>query len=472
MKFISFMEDSSMSERKNSLAAQRIQRLLDENSFVELGAGVTSRNTDFNLSKDDTPSDGVITGHGLIDGNLVFVYSQDNSVLGGTIGEMHARKIRNIYRMAVKMGAPVIGFLDCGGVRLQESFDALESIGSIYQEAVKASGVVPEITAVVGKCGGGMSTLAGVSDFVFMTEDAKLFLNAPDAIPGNNVDQCDSASAKFQYENTGLVDGIGSEDEIIDSIRKLVTILPGSNLEDGCFNDCEDDLNRASEITNDSCPCEIAKELSDNHVFVETKKGYATSFITGFIQLDGQTVGVVGNKEDKLKTAGCRKAADFIRFCDAFSIPILTLTNVAGYEASIHSEKTLPKALSAFVFALSEATVPKINLITKKAVGTAYILMNSKSVGADLCLAFPDAEMGIMDADLAAKLICADDKEADLSKVAAVFDEKQSGVVNALRRGYIDRLVNPADARKYLIAGFEMLCTKQEDETYKKHGTK
>ncbi|MDD6448434.1 MAG: carboxyl transferase domain-containing protein, partial [Lachnospiraceae bacterium] len=310
-----------MSERKNSLAAQRIQRLLDENSFVELGAGVTSRNTDFNLSKDDTPSDGVITGHGLIDGNLVFVYSQDNSVLGGTIGEMHARKIRNIYRMAVKMGAPVIGFLDCGGVRLQESFDALESIGSIYQEAVKASGVVPEITAVVGKCGGGMSTLAGVSDFVFMTEDAKLFLNAPDAIPGNNVDQCDSASAKFQYENTGLVDGIGSEDEIIDSIRKLVTILPGSNLEDGCFNDCEDDLNRASEITTDSCPCEIAKELSDNHVFVETKKGYATSFITGFIQLDGQTVGVVGNKEDKLKTAGCRKAADFIRFCDAFSIP-------------------------------------------------------------------------------------------------------------------------------------------------------
>ncbi|MDD6450112.1 MAG: carboxyl transferase domain-containing protein, partial [Lachnospiraceae bacterium] len=158
--------------------------------------------------------------------------------------------------------------------------------------------------------------------------------------------------------------------------------------------------------------------------------------------------------------------------CDAFSIPILTLTNVAGYEASIHSEKTLPKALSAFVFALSEATVPKINLITKKAVGTAYILMNSKSVGADLCLAFPDAEMGIMDADLAAKLICADDKEADLSKVAAEFDEKQSGVVNALRRGYIDRLVNPADARKYLIAGFEMLCTKQEDETYKKHGTK
>ena len=393
-----------MSERKNSLAAQRIQRVLDDNSFVELGAGITARNTDFNLSQENTPSDGVITGHGLIDGNLVFIYSQDNSVLGGTIGEMHARKIANIYRMAVKMGAPVIGFLDCGGVRLQESFDALESIGSIYQEAVKASGVVPEITVVCGKCGGGMSVLTGVSDFVFMTNEAKLFVNAPDTIPGNSVDDCDTASAKFQYESTGLVDAIGSEDEIADAVRELVTILPGSNLEDGRFDEANDDLNRASEIE--------------------------------------------GNVEDAL------------------------FANVKGYEASVHAEKTLPKALASFVFALSEASVPKINLITKNAFGTAYVLMNSKATGADLVLSLPDADMGIMDASLAAKLMYAGDDSADLNEAANLFEEKQSGINNALRHGYIDRVVNPADARKYLIAGFEMLCTKQVDEAFKKHGTK
>jgi len=462
-----------MSERKNSLAAQRIQRVLDDNSFVELGAGITARNTDFNLSQENTPSDGVITGHGLIDGNLVFIYSQDNSVLGGTIGEMHARKIANIYRMAVKMGAPVIGFLDCGGVRLQESFDALESIGSIYQEAVKASGVVPEITVVCGKCGGGMSVLTGVSDFVFMTNEAKLFVNAPDTIPGNSVDDCDTASAKFQYESTGLVDAIGSEDEIADAVRELVTILPGSNLEDGRFDEVNDDLNRASEIEgNVEDVLFVAKELSDNKLFVETKKGYATEMVTGFIKLDGQTVGLLGNQKTSLTAKGCRKAADFVRYCDAYEIPVLTLTNVKGYEASVHAEKTLPKALASFVFALSEASVPKINLITKNAFGTAYVLMNSKATGADLVLSLPDADMGIMDASLAAKLMYAGDDSADLNEAANLFEEKQSGINNALRHGYIDRVVNPADARKYLIAGFEMLCTKQVDEAFKKHGTK
>ena len=168
-----------MSERKNSLAVQRIDALLDENSFVELGSGITSRNTDFNLDQANTPSDGVVTGHGLIDGNLVFVYSQDSEVCGGSIGEMHAKKITNIYRMAVKMGAPVIGILDSTGVRLQESYDALEAIGSIYQEAVSASGVIPQIVAVYGKCGGGLSVLAGVSDFTFVSDKGSLFLNAP-----------------------------------------------------------------------------------------------------------------------------------------------------------------------------------------------------------------------------------------------------------------------------------------------------
>ncbi len=467
-----------MSERKNSLAVQRIESLLDENSFVELGAGITSRSTDFNLDKVETPSDGVVTGHGLIDGNLVFIYSQDPDVCGGSIGEMHARKITNIYKMAVKMGAPVIGVLDSTGVRLQESYDALEAIGSIYQEAVKASGVIPQITAVYGNCGGGLSILAGVSDFVFMSEKANLFLTSPDAIPGNSFQENDTSSAKFQFENTGIVDAIGTEAELNEQIRELITILPGSNLEDGCYDECRDDLNRAAEGLEEKVvdAKAVAEELSDNHVFFQTKAGYAKSMTTGFIKLDGATIGVVGNREKCLKcdkdfstalTAGAlRKAADFVRFCDAFDIPVLTLTNVSGYEKSVHAEKTLPKALAAFASALASATVPKINLITKEAYGTAYILMNSKSLGADLVISLPDANMGIMNAAAASKIIAGD------NSVAQEFEEKQSGIENALRRGYIDRVVNYADTRKYLIAGFEMLCTKQENENYKKHATK
>ena len=285
--------------------------------------------------------------------------------------------------------------------------------------------------------------------------------------------QSDTASAKFQYESTGLVDAIGSEDEIADAVRELVTILPGSNLEDGRFDEANDDLNRASEIEgNVEDALFVAKELSDDKFFVETKKGYATEMVTGFIKLDGQTVGFLGNQKTSLTAKGCRKAADFVRYCDAYEIPVLTLTNVKGYEASVHAEKTLPKALASFVFALSEASVPKINLITKNAFGTAYVLMNSKATGADLVLSLPDADMGIMDASLAAKLMYAGDDSADLNEAANLFEEKQSGINNALRHGYIDRVVNPADARKYLIAGFEMLCTKQVDEAFKKHGTK
>lgn len=467
-----------MSERKNSLAVQRIDALLDENSFVELGSGITSRNTDFNLDQANTPSDGVVTGHGLIDGNLVFVYSQDPEVCGGSIGEMHAKKITNIYRMAVKMGAPVIGILDSTGVRLQESYDALEAIGSIYQEAVSASGVIPQIVAVYGKCGGGLSVLAGVSDFTFVSDKGSLFLNAPDAIPGNNKDAVNNADPKFQFEYTGIVDAIGTEDELSAKIRELVTILPGSNLEDGCYDECLDDLNRASEGLEDKRldPAAFAEEISDNHLFFETKKAFAKSMTTGFIKLDGATVGVVGNKEKCLKcdkefstelTADAvRKAADFVRFCDAFDIPVLTLTNVAGYEKSIAAEGALPKALASFAAALASATVPKVNLITKEAFGTAYILMNSKSVGADLVLAYPDADMGIMDAAAASKIIAGD------NSLAESFAETQSGIGNAIRRGYIDRVVNFADTRKYLIAGFEMLATKQVDENYRKHSTK
>ena len=237
-----------MSSTKNSLAMQRIAKLLDENSFVELGSLVTARSTDFNLTADKTPSDGVIVGHGLIDENLVFVYSQDASVLGGTIGEMHAKKIASVYDMAMKMGAPVIGLLDCAGVRLQESVDALEGMGQIYAKQTAASGVVPQISAVFGSCGGGLAVASALCDFTYMeTEKGRLFVNSPDAIADNNVSKCDTAKADFQAANTGVVDAAGTEDEILAEIRELVTILPGCNEESGRVDECTDDLNRACE---------------------------------------------------------------------------------------------------------------------------------------------------------------------------------------------------------------------------------
>ena len=469
-----------MSEVTKSPAVQRIEALLDDNSFVELGALVTSRNTDFNLNAKETPSDGVVIGHGLIDGNLVFVYSQDASVLNGTIGEMHARKIVSIYQKAVKMGAPVIGFIDCAGVRLQESVDALYGMGEIYQASVKASGVIPQITAIFGQCGGGLSVLPAMSDFTFMSSQASLFFNSPDTLLHNAKDKLDTSAAKFQYEQTGTVDFVGSEEEVTEKIRQLVLMLPGNNLSEGAVNECMDDLNRASEDMEKKCtdPAAFAEEIADEHIFFELKKGYAGEMVTGLIALDGVTIGVIGNRaqdpqksyEAKLTAKGAAKAADFVRFCDAFDIPVLSLTNVKGYAAEIQEEKSLSKELARLVYALSEATVPKINFITAEAFGSAYVIMNSKAIGADLVYAFPDSKIGIMDAGLAAKMICEDN--ADIEKTRETFDKMQSGVVNAARRGYIDRIVSPADTRKYLIAGFEMLFTKRAEESYRKHGTK
>ena len=478
-----------MSSNNGSLAMQRIAKLVDENSFMEIGSLVTARSTDFNLDAAKTPSDGVIIGHGLIDGNLVFIYSQDASVLNGTIGEMHAKKIASVYDMAMKMGAPVIGFVDCGGIRLQESVDALDGFGQIYAKEVAASGVIPQICAVFGNCGGGLSVVPALCDFTFIEENkGRVFVNSPDAIEGNRVEVCDTASAAFQSENTGCVDGIGSEDEIIADIRALVSILPGNN-EGDCYTDvCEDDLNRGcnnmAEMKAD--PRYLLAELSDDHVFFETKKNYARDMVTGFVKLNGMTVGAVANcsavydeNGDKaedyslaLSARGCNKAAEFVSYCDAFSIPVLSLTNVAGFKACMCSEKNLAKALAKMTYAFSNASCAKVNLITGEAFGSAYVSMNSKAIGADMVYAYQDAKIGMMDSKLAAKIMYPQADSAELNEKASEYEKLQSSVASAAARGYVDLIIEPADTRKYLVAAFEMLYTKYVDVPDKKHGTK
>ena len=460
----------------SSAARKRIEALLDENSFVELGALVTSRNTDFNLTAEATPSDGVVTGHGLIDGNLVFVFAQDKDVLGGSIGEMHAKKINSLYDMALSVGAPVIGLYDSTGVRLQESADALEAIGSLIKKASQASGAVLQIAAVFGSLGGGMAALSGLSDFVFMEKSAKLFINPVDTIDGLKEKE-DTSSADFRYAVSGNADVIGSEDEVLSSIRSLIPILPGSGSEDGAHYECTDDLNRAAEgIAAGSDAFSIAKEISDAHLVFEAKGGYAKEMTTALIALNGSTVGVVGNNSKDLERSvltaeAVEKAAEFIRFCDAFEIPVLTVTDVEGFETSRCAERRLIRALGALTASYAAATVPKITLISGKAFSSAYLFMNSKSIGADLVYAYADASYGIMDANLAAKIISADDASG-ISATAEKFASEANGIENAARRGYVDRILNPADTRKYIIDGFEMLYTKSAFNAEKKHASR
>ena len=471
-----------------SKASQRINALLDDNSFVEIGALVTARATDFNMKPGELPSDGCITGYGVIDGNPVYVYSQDASVMNGSVGEMHAKKITNLYNMAEKTGAPVIGLLDSAGLRLQEATDALNAFGEIYMKQTLASGVIPQITAIFGTCGGGLGLFPTMTDFTFMAEkNAKLFVNAPNALDGNEISKCDSSSAEFQAKESGIVDVVADEDTILAQIRELVSMLPSCNEEDAAYIECTDDLNRANpELAGCVGDTSIALSIiADDNDFFELKKDYAPEMVTGFIKLDGITVGAVANrsevcdeegKVDKklgevLTVKGCEKAADFVNFCDAFNIPVLTLTNVKGYEATVCAEKHIAKAAAKLTYAFANATVPKINVVIGKAYGTAYTAMNSKALGADVVMAWPNAEIGTMDAKLAAKIMY-EGKGADvINEKAAEYAALQNNVVSAAKRGYVDMVVEAADTRKYVIGALEMLLTKREDRPAKKHGT-
>ena len=481
-----------MSNTAQVSASKRINALLDDNSFVEIGGYVTARNTDFNLQHKETPADGVITGYGVIDGNLVYVYSQDATVLNGALGEMHAKKIAKVYDLAMKMGAPVIGLIDCAGLRLQEATDALNGFGELYLKQTMASGVIPQITAIFGNCGGGLAIIPTLTDFTFMEEkNAKLFVNSPNALSENKSQ--DTAGADFQSKETGIVDFTGDEDAVIEQIRTLVNILPANNEDDNSYDECTDDLNRVcSDLANAKGDTSIAlSNISDDNFFYEVKKSYAKDMVTGFIRLNGMTVGAVANRTEvyddemnltdsykpELTTNGCEKAAEFINFCDAFNIPVLTLTNVNGYKATVDEEKTIAKAVAKLTYAFANATIPKVNVVIGEAFGSAYLAMNSKSIGADIVYAWSDAKIGMMQAQSAVKIMYADEiNSADdaaklISEKSAEYEALQSSALAAAKRGYVDDIIEACDTRKRIIAAFEMLYTKREDRPAKKHGT-
>ena len=401
---------------------------------------------------------------------------------------MHAKKIANLYDLAMKTGAPVIGLIDCAGLRLQEATDALNAFGEIYTKQVMASGVIPQITGIFGTCGGGLAVVPGLTDFTFMeAKKGRLFVNAPNALEGNEISKCDTSSAAYQSENAGLVDVLGSEEEIFTQMRELISMLPSNYEDNSSYIECTDDLNRVCpDLANCVGDTAIAfSQIADNNEFFEVKAAYAKDMVTGFIRLNGATIGCVANRceiyneegektesfENVLSARGCKKAAEFVKFCDAFEIPVLTLTNVKGYKATKCSEANIARNAAELTNAFISATVPKVNIVIGEAFGSAYLTMNSKSTGADMVFAWSNAQIGMMDAKLAAKIMYADADAATVNEKAAEYAMLQSSALSAAKRGYVDTIIEAEDTRKYVIGAFEMLFTKREDRPSKKHGT-
>ncbi len=478
-----------MTNASQTSAMDRINSLLDDNSFVEVGAYVTARSTDFNMQSKETPGDGVITGYGTVEGVLVYVYSQDATVLGGSVGEMHAKKIENLYSMAMKMGAPIVGLIDCAGLRLQEGIDALDGFGKLYACQSMASGVIPQIDAVFGSCGGGMAVAASLADFTFIEDKARLFINSPNALAA---DAGKTSEAKFQCEEAGNACMSGSEEEILSDIRTLISILPSSNEEDLSSDDTEDDLNRVCAGI-ETCAGDTALALSiisDDSFIMELKKDYAPEMVTAFIRLNGNTVGCVANRSESYvngeKTAeydsslsadGCEKAAKFINFCNAFNIPVLTLVNVNGYRADKYTEKKGAKACAEMTYAYVNADVPKVTVIVGEAMGTAGIMMGSKAEGADIVYAWANATVGIMEAVPAVRIMYSDeiaqsdDAGALINEKASEYTAMYSSAMAAAKRGSVDDIIDASETRQRVIASLEMLYSKKEDHPYKKNGS-
>lgn len=484
-----------MSRSKTMSARERIECLLDAQSFVEIGAFVHARNTDFNMAAKETPADGVVTGYGMIDSNLVYVYSQDASVMGGSIGEMHARKIEKIYDLAMKTGAPVIGLFDCAGIRLQEATDALDALGRLYMKQTLASGVIPQYAAIFGQCGGGTALLTALSDFTLMLEEnAALFVNAPNVLDGNIVSKCNTAGAGFQSREAGTVDIVcKTEEELLEKLRGLFLMLPFNHEDTLVYEECTDDLNRdTSDLSLVNDAAWALREIADAGHFIEVKGNYAREMVTAFMKLNGLTVGAVANRTEVtdeegerleefpavLTAEGMTKAADFIRFCDAYSIPVLTLVHTTGFAATVAAERQTAKAAAKLIHTFADTTSPKITLVTGEAYGSAYLTMNSSHIGADMVFAYPSSSIGMMRPDLAVKIIYSDEIDASadaknfIAEKTAEYEQLQTSPDAAAGRGYVDAVIAPEDTRRHLIAASEMLYSKREARPNRKHGSK
>ena len=478
-------------------ARERLEILFDENSFVELDVFVKHRCVNFDMAGKDLPGDGVVTGYGQIDGRLVFAFAQDFTVSGGSLGEYHAEKIVKVQNMALKMGAPIVGLQDSGGARVEEGVAALSGFGKIFHNNTIASGVIPQISVIMGPCAGGAVYSPAITDFVFMVDKtSQMFITGPAVIKtvtGEEITAETLGGARTHNTVSGVAHFMGSDDrDTLLQVRELLSYLPSNNMESAPVYATADDVNRMSPELNEIIPdnpnkaydmYEVIRAIADDGKILDVMPMYAKNIITCFIRMDGQTVGVIANQPKF--GAGCLdidasdKAARFIRRCDCFNIPLLTIEDVPGFLPGSGQEYGgIIRHGAKMLYAYCEATVPKITLILRKAYGGAYIGMCNKELGADIVMAWPSAQIAVMGASGAVNIISSVKKEikaADDPVVVrqAKIDEYEDAFNNpyvAAGLGYVEDVIEPATTRQRVIGALDMLATKRESLPAKKHG--
>jgi len=475
-------------------ARERIDLLMDKGSFREVDAFVQHRTNDFDLDKQKFMGDSVVTGWGTIEGRLVYVFSQDFTVFGGSLGEVHAEKICKIMDMAMKNGAPMIGLNDSGGARIQEGVVALAGYSDIFLRNTMASGVIPQISAIMGPCAGGAVYSPALTDFIFMARDTSyMFVTGPDVVKTvthEEVTQEELGGASVHSEKSGVCHvAADSEADTLYLIRKMLGYLPQNNMEDPPFVAADDPL-RMDEGLNTLVPDdankpydikEVIRMIVDNGQFFEIHENYAGNIVVGFARLGGHSVGIVANQPAVLAGVldidASEKGARFVRFCDAFNIPIITFEDVPGFLPGTNQEHHgIIRSGAKLLYAYCEATVPKLTVVTRKAYGGAYCVMSSKHIRSDINLAWPSAEIAVMGPEGAVNIIfrkelaAAKDPVARKAELVAEYREKFASPYVAAERGYIDDVIEPKETRPRLINALEMLGNKRDSSPAKKHG--
>ena len=474
-------------EKGKMTARERIEKLFDEDTFVELDMFMKHRCTNFGQDQKDLPGEGVITGYGTVDGRLVCAFAQDFTVEGGSLGEKHAHKIWKVMDLSMKMGAPCIGINDSGGARIQEAVDALSGYAGIFYRNTAASGVVPQISVIMGPCAGGAVYSPAITDFIYMVKNtSQMFITGPAVIKSVTAEEV-TAEALGGAMTHNSVSGVAhfaaeNEDDCIQQIRYLLSFLPSNNMDDAPIVETGDDPSRMDESLNSVIPDnpnapydmkDVIRSIVDNGEFYEVHKYFATNIITCFARFDGRSVGIIANQPNVM--AGCLdvnasdKSARFIRFCDAFNIPLVNLVDVPGFLPGVGQEHTgIIRHGAKMLYAYSEATVPKVTVITRKAYGGSYIAMCCRELGADQVMAWPSAEIAVMGPAGAANIIFR--KDPDKDQKTAEYVEEFATPYKAAERGYADMVIEPKETRPYVITALNALASKREVGPAKKHG--
>ena len=476
-------------------ARERVEAFLDPGSFVELDRLKTHRCTDFDMAETKIPGDGVVTGYGLVDGRQVYVFSQDFTVFGGSLSSAFSEKVCKVMDLAMKTGCPVIGINDSGGARIQEGVDSLAGYGEIFLRNVQGSGVVPQISAIMGPCAGGAVYSPAITDFIFMVENSSyMFITGPDVIrtvTHEEVTMQELGGAATHNATSGVAHFASpTEDECFHSIRELLSYLPGNNMEDPPFHPTTDDPNRRDEKLDDIVPdnpnrpydvTDIIRSVADENHFFEVHKDYARNIVVGFARLGGKPVGVIANQPaflaGVLDIDASVKGGRFVRFCDCFNIPIVSFVDVPGFLPGTSQEYGgIIRHGAKLLYAYCEATVPKISVITRKAYGGAYVVMSSKAIRGDVNLAYPTGEIAVMGPEGAVNIIFrnalkqAADEDAERTRLVNDYREAFANPFKAAELGYVDEIIMPADTRPRLIQSLAMLQNKREQNPPKKHG--